>query len=46
MPEAQRLDFINELRGLTQGLGAFTSAFDHMAELTSRLAEEVVHRRA
>jgi elongation factor G len=44
MPEAQRLDFIKELRGLTQGLGAFTSAFDHMAELSGRLAEDVVHR--
>ncbi len=46
MPEAQRLDFIKELRGLTQGLGTFTGAFDHMAELASRLAEEVVRKRA
>ena len=46
MPEAQRQDFIKELRGLTQGLGAYTCAFDHMAELTSRLAEEVVRKRA
>jgi elongation factor G len=42
MPQAQRQDFISELRGLTQGLGSFTCAFDHMAELTSRLAEDVV----
>jgi elongation factor G len=46
MPEAQRLDFIKELRGLTQGLGAYTCAFDHMAELPGRLADEVVRRRA
>jgi elongation factor G len=46
MPEAQRQDFIIELRGLTQGLGAFTYAFDHMAELPGRLAEEVMRKRA
>jgi elongation factor G len=46
MPEAQRQDFIVELRGLTQGLGGFTHAFDHMAELPARLIDEVKRLRA
>ncbi|MDB5458982.1 MAG: elongation factor [Caulobacteraceae bacterium] len=45
MPEGERRDFILELRGLTQGLGVFETAFDHMAELGGRLAEEVVKRQ-
>jgi elongation factor G len=35
---------INELRSVTQGLGAFETEFGHMAELTGRLAEEVTQR--
>jgi elongation factor G len=42
LPRQERLELIAELRGLTQGLGAFLHSFDHMAELSSRLAEEVV----
>ncbi|MDP3854806.1 elongation factor G [Phenylobacterium sp.] len=41
LPRHERQELIAELRGLTQGLGDFTAEFDHMAELTGRLAEEV-----
>ncbi|HWA61941.1 MAG TPA: elongation factor G, partial [Caulobacteraceae bacterium] len=32
LPQAERHDLIGELRSLTQGLGAFETSFDHMAE--------------
>jgi elongation factor G len=38
LPQSERQQLIAELRGLTQGLGAFEADFDHMAELTGRLA--------
>jgi len=38
LPQSERLGLIAELRGLTQGLGAFEADFDHMAELTGQLA--------
>jgi len=40
LPQSERQDLIAEIRGLTQGLGAFEADFDHMAELTGRLAVE------
>jgi elongation factor G len=40
LPQSERQDLIAELRGLTQGLGAFEADFDHMAELSGRLAAE------
>lgn len=40
LPQSERRDLIAEIRGLTQGLGAFEADFDHMAELTGRLATE------
>lgn len=40
LPQSERRDLIAELRGLTQGLGAFEADFDHMSELHGRLAEE------
>lgn len=39
LPQSERQDLISELRGLTQGLGAFEADFDHMSELHGRLAE-------
>jgi elongation factor G len=39
LPQSERQDLIAELRGLTQGLGAFEADFDHMSELHGRLAE-------
>ncbi|MGI9170139.1 MAG: elongation factor G, partial [Caulobacteraceae bacterium] len=41
LPQSERHGLIAELRSLTQGLGSFEAGFDHMAELTGRLAEEV-----
>jgi elongation factor G len=39
LPQSERQDLIAEIRGLTQGLGAFEADFDHMAELHGKLAE-------
>ncbi len=44
LPHAERQDLIVELRSLTQGLGTFEASFDHMGEVTGRLAEEIVHQ--
>jgi elongation factor G len=44
LPRHERHELIAELRGLTQGMGAFTADFDHMAELSGRLADEIVKR--
>ena len=41
LPQSERHGLIAELRSLTQGLGSFEARFDHMAELTGRLADEV-----
>ncbi|HEY1447451.1 MAG TPA: elongation factor G [Caulobacteraceae bacterium] len=41
LPASERHDLIAELRSLSQGLGSYESSFDHMAELTGRLAQEV-----
>jgi elongation factor G len=46
LPQSERHGLIAELRSLTQGLGSFEARFDHMAELTGRLAEEVSAARA
>ncbi|WP_337189291.1 elongation factor G [Phenylobacterium sp.] len=40
LPQSERQGLIAELRGLTQGLGAFEADFDHMSELHGRLADE------
>ena len=40
LPQSERQGLIAELRGLTQGLGAFEADFDHMSELHGKLAEE------
>ena len=50
LPHAERQDLIVELRSLTQGLATYEAAFDHMGEVTGRLADEIVsgaaHRAA
>ncbi|MEO8115359.1 MAG: elongation factor G, partial [Phenylobacterium sp.] len=40
LPQSERQDLIAELRGLIEALGAFEADFDHMSELTGRLADE------
>jgi elongation factor G len=48
MPEASIGDLIVELRSATAGVGGFTRAFDHMAEVTGRAADQIIasHRPA
>jgi elongation factor G len=42
MPEAEIGDLIVELRSATAGAGSFTRTFDRMAEVTGRLADQIV----
>jgi elongation factor G len=42
IPHADVQDFIIELRALTQGMGTFESAFDHMNDITGRRADDIV----
>ncbi len=42
LPQAELQDLIIELRSLTQGVGTFEYSFDHLQELTGRLADQVV----
>lgn len=44
MPQAEIGDLIIELRSLTAGVGSYRAAFDHMAELSGRAADEIVDR--
>jgi elongation factor G len=47
MPEAEMRDLIVELRSATAGVGSYVYRFDHLAELTGKLAEQVIenHRQ-
>ncbi|MCB1510670.1 MAG: elongation factor G [Hyphomicrobiaceae bacterium] len=42
IPQSEIEDLIIELRSATQGVGTFTAAFDHLAELNGRLADQVL----
>jgi elongation factor G len=46
LPRAERRDLIGELRSLSQGLGSFEFRFDHMSEVTGRLADQIVQSRS
>jgi len=46
MPEAEMDNLIVELRSATSGAGFYEARFDHLAELTGRLAREVTAARA
>jgi elongation factor G len=47
MPESEIGDLIVEVRSATAGVGSFTFKFDHMAELSGRLADQIVaHRKS
>jgi elongation factor G len=43
LPQAEMHDMIIELRSLTLGVGSYEFKFDHLQELSGRLADEVVH---
>ncbi len=45
MPQSELHDLIIELRSLSQGAATYRAAFDHMQELTGRLADDVLQRR-
>jgi len=42
IPESEMEDLIIELRSATSGVGTYTAKFDHLAELTGRLADHVL----
>ena len=48
IPESEMADLIVELRSATAGVGTYTSKFHHLAELTGKLADNVLaaHREA
>jgi elongation factor G len=45
LPQSELHDLIIELRSLTLGVGTFAWKFDHLQELTGRLAEKIVEHR-
>jgi len=45
MPQAELHDIIIELRSLTFGVGTYEWKFDHLSELTGRIADDVVASR-
>ena len=42
MPQAELDNIIIDLRSLTQGVGTFEMKFDHLAELTGKVADQIV----
>ncbi len=42
IPETEIADLIIELRSATAGVGTFTTAFDHLAEVNGRLADDIL----
>ncbi len=42
VPQSEMHDIIVDLRSMTQGVGTFTWRFDHLQELTGRLADQVL----
>jgi elongation factor G len=45
MPQTELHGLIIDLRSLTQGVGTFETEFDHLAELTGKLADHIVASR-
>ncbi len=46
MPMSELHDLIVELRSVTLGVGTYAAKFDHLQELTGKLAEKVLQTRA
>jgi elongation factor G len=44
IPQAEIRDLIVDLRSVTAGVGTFRAHFDHLAELTGKLADQVVEK--
>ena len=45
MPRSELHDLIMELRSITLGVGTYTEGFDHLQELTGKLADKVLASR-
>ncbi|MDA8229736.1 MAG: elongation factor G [Magnetospirillum sp.] len=45
LPQAEMGDLIVELRSLTMGVGTFSWRFDHLQEISGRVADKVVEER-
>jgi elongation factor G len=45
MPQSDLQDLVIELRSLTYGVGHFAYRFDHLQELSGRLADKVIEQR-
>ncbi|EME70305.1 elongation factor G [Paramagnetospirillum caucaseum] len=45
LPQAEMDDLIVELRSLTMGVGTFSWTFDHLQEISGRVADKVVEQR-
>ncbi|HEX7005659.1 MAG TPA: elongation factor G [Alphaproteobacteria bacterium] len=45
MPQSELHDLIIELRSQTLGVGSYVAKFDHLQELTGRLADQVIQER-
>ena len=46
MPQAELHDLIVELRSLTLGIGWYVWEYDHLSEITGRIAEQVLEQFA
>jgi len=46
MPQSELHDLIIELRSLSQGVGTYHADFDHLNELTGKIANDIVQARA
>lgn len=46
IPESEMSDLIVELRSATAGVGSFTAAFDHLAEIAGKQADAIVAHAA
>ena len=46
MPQSEMHDMIIELRSMTAGAGTYEYVYDHLSELTGRLADQVLEARA
>ena len=44
MPQSEIRDLIIELRSATAGVGSFEAHFDHLAEISGKLAEQAIER--
>ena len=44
VPEAEMSGFQTDVRSLSQGMATFEAKFDHLAEVTGKVAETIVQR--